>query len=96
LDRPGIGKHVQGEIYNIDNEMLTLLDEFEDAPRYYKRKLDSIKIIGEPPVDKHYNLDQVIQCWCYKMDTFKEELLEDGREHLVSYSSKLYPTCTEP
>jgi gamma-glutamylaminecyclotransferase len=87
LDRPGHGKLVQGEIYNVDNDMLTLLDEIEDAPRYYKRKLESIKIIEEPA--EKYNLEQVIQCWCYKMDTFKQDLLE--REHLVSYSSKIYP-----
>ena len=101
LDRPGLGHHVQGEVYQVDDDMLallgtihilrkhmlgregfkngnfclfsvlktglsifgvgvqkasgchyviyewSLLDEIEDVPRYYKRKLESVRIIGD-------------------------------------------------
>ena len=48
MDRPGLGHHVQGEVYEVDDTMLELLDEIEDAPRYYKRKCESVRIISEP------------------------------------------------
>ena len=45
LDRPGLGHHVQGEVYEVCDDMLALLDQIEDAPRYYKRKRESVRII---------------------------------------------------
>ena len=73
MDRPGLGHHVQGEVYQVDDDMLALLDEIEDVPRYYKRKLESVRIIGDlmsPRTDqgilefKHLDHNSVI-CFLY-------------------------------
>ncbi len=92
LDVPGTGQHVQGEIYHVDDQMLGFLDEFEDAPRYYKRKLEAVNIIAEPALP--WLIKDVVGCWCYKMDNFKDDLL--AKEHLVSYSTKNNPGYSEP
>lgn len=43
LARPGVGHHIQGEIYEVDDQMFGKLDELEDYPRYYDRELQQIK-----------------------------------------------------
>lgn len=87
LDRPGLGHFVQGEVYQIDDVMLGLLDELEDAPRYYKRKLESVRIIGEATTkDSGHEIGDIVQCWVYKLDNFKEEMLAQ-KTFLVSYHS---------
>ena len=109
LDRPGLGHHVQGEVYQVDDDMLALLDEIEDVPRYYKRKLESVRIIGDlmsPPEQSPSSISQtscrtdaaaasigkIVQCWCYKLDNFKEEMmLANPASFLISYSAKNYP-----
>jgi len=89
LDRPGLGHHVEGEVYECDDSMLDLLDEIEDAPRYYKRKCENVRIISEPTESGKISVGDIVECWCYKMDQFKEELLD--KTFLKSYSSKEYP-----
>ncbi|KAL1021689.1 hypothetical protein UPYG_G00016660 [Umbra pygmaea] len=37
LNRPGEGERVQGEVYKVDNAMLTFLDAFEECPTMYQR-----------------------------------------------------------
>ena len=88
MDRPGVGEHVQGEVYEVNIEMLELLDEIEDVPRYYKRKLEKVKIIREPC--SKMKIGDVLECWCYKMDNFREDLLAD-KTFLKSYTSKEFP-----
>merc|ERR1719270_2134634 len=95
LDKPGLGHHVQGEIYQVDDDMLALLDEIEDVPRYYKRKLESVRIIGDsmsssPLPATGRAIGDIVQCWCYKLDNFKEEMLQQT-SFLISYSAKNYP-----
>ena len=36
-------------------------------------------------------LGDILQCWCYKLDNFKEEMLEKPEAFLVSYSAKTHP-----
>ena len=78
--------------------MLSLLDELEDAPRYYKRKLESVRILVRNDSNEEALLlskaqtpagtaDDILQCWCYKLDNFKEDLIE-GKTFLVSYTSQ--------
>lgn len=42
LNKPGIGKNVKGEIYEINPEMLSKLDILEDYPELYDRQIDEI------------------------------------------------------
>lgn len=43
LNKPGIGKNIKGEIYEIDYEMLTKLDILEDYPELYDRQMEEIE-----------------------------------------------------
>lgn len=49
LNRPGVGKNVHGEIYEIDETMLTNLDDLEDYPQLYNRIIANV--IGS---DRYY------------------------------------------
>lgn len=42
LAKPGVGNHIQGEIYEVDDNMFGQLDVLEDYPRYYDRELQAI------------------------------------------------------
>ena len=87
LDKPGVGFNVEGEIYLIDQEMLDFLDELEDAPRYYKRKIEKVKLIGDFSPD--FQGGEVLPCYCYQLDNFKDEML--AKPFLKVYSSKENP-----
>lgn len=43
LARPGQGKHIQGEIYEVDQAMFGKLDQLEDYPNYYDREEQAIR-----------------------------------------------------
>lgn len=42
LDLPGTGHNIAGEVYEVDEKMLGKLDELEDHPRYYERRLEQV------------------------------------------------------
>lgn len=42
LNKPGIGRNIKGEIYEIDEKMLSNLDRLEDFPRLYDRQSQDI------------------------------------------------------
>ncbi len=64
-----------GEVYNVDERMLSSLDRLEDAPSYYIRREESIQSGREP-----------LKCWLYVLPNFKPELL--SLKCLESYSAK--------
>ncbi|KAJ0170336.1 hypothetical protein K1T71_014264 [Dendrolimus kikuchii] len=78
LYQPGTGHYVKGEIYEVDNTMLSNLDILEDHPNYYIREIDEILVCTDK-VETH-------QCWVYFLKSFKPDLL--SRQHLEDYSSK--------
>jgi hypothetical protein len=43
LDAPGVGHRILGEVYSVDNAMLSALDALEDAPNYYSRKIEKAR-----------------------------------------------------
>ncbi|NP_001071185.1 gamma-glutamylaminecyclotransferase A [Danio rerio] len=45
LNVPGSGQQVYGEIYNVDQNMLDFLDEFEECPDLYQRTSIQLKIL---------------------------------------------------
>ncbi|XP_072542516.1 gamma-glutamylaminecyclotransferase B-like isoform X1 [Salminus brasiliensis] len=44
LNVPGMGQHVQGEIYSVDDQMLKFLDRFESCPQMYQRTRVLLKV----------------------------------------------------
>ncbi|XP_053621595.1 putative gamma-glutamylcyclotransferase CG2811 isoform X2 [Plodia interpunctella] len=78
LYSPGNGHNVKGEVYEVDDTMLSKLDILEDHPNYYIREIDYIEIIkaGKKEVEK---------CWVYFLKNFKPELLH--RPTMECYSS---------
>ncbi|KAF9805553.1 hypothetical protein SFRURICE_020938 [Spodoptera frugiperda] len=80
LHSPGNGHFVQGEIYDVDDKMLSKLDILEDHPNYYIREIDDIIVKNSSSSDP-----QIEKCWVYFLKNFKPELLK--REYFDNYSS---------
>uniref|UniRef100_A0A182PYE0 Gamma-glutamylcyclotransferase family protein n=1 Tax=Anopheles epiroticus TaxID=199890 RepID=A0A182PYE0_9DIPT len=67
LDVPGKGYQVAGEIYEIDDHMLSRLDVLEDYPRLYDRRPEEITNEENSTVEL---------CWFYLLRNFPQRLLE--------------------
>ncbi|KAJ8707245.1 hypothetical protein PYW08_011379 [Mythimna loreyi] len=80
LHKPGTGYNVQGEIFEVDDTMLSKLDILEDHPNYYVREIDDITV-----TDAVTKNQESVQCWVYFLKNFKEELLL--RPRFDSYSA---------
>ncbi|KAG4070874.1 hypothetical protein HA402_011100 [Bradysia odoriphaga] len=70
LDQTGIGNHVLGEVYDVDEKMLDTLDKFEGAPLLYKRRFEVVK-----PVDGQG--DASLSAWIFTFHSFNEKLLKE-------------------
>jgi len=46
IDAEGIGHHVEGEVYKIDEEILAMLDILEGYPNLYNRHKIRVKSLG--------------------------------------------------
>ncbi|ALC42360.1 CG2811, partial [Drosophila busckii] len=66
LNKPGVGHHIEGEIYDVDELMFSKLDELEEYPNYYDREQQTI-------VTEQNNQ---FQCWLYLIRKYPERLLE--------------------
>ena len=47
LDMPGTGHNICGEVYEVDEKMLGKLDELEDHPTYYERRLEKVTMMED-------------------------------------------------
>ncbi|BES97403.1 AIG2-like family [Nesidiocoris tenuis] len=74
LDAGGEGNNVQGEVYEVDEKMLSNLDILEEHPRLYVRRLEDILLNGV-----------TLKCWAYFLPKFKPELLK--LKMLTSYTN---------
>lgn len=77
LHEPGVGNNISGEVYEVDEKMLSNLDILEDHPNFYERSITDIKMEVNNSIEK---------CWLYFIKQFKRSLLK--KEMLTSYSSK--------
>ena len=66
----------KGEVYEVDDTLLKILDDFEGHPDFYHRRLENVE-------DGN---GKIIQCWTYFLPKFKPEMLQ--LEHLPTYHSK--------
>nr|XP_053621475.1 putative gamma-glutamylcyclotransferase CG2811 isoform X2 [Plodia interpunctella]XP_053621476.1 putative gamma-glutamylcyclotransferase CG2811 isoform X2 [Plodia interpunctella] len=78
LHYPGRGFHVRGEIYEVDDKMLSKLDKLEGHPNYATREIDDIEVMRRQG-------NEIIKCWVYFLKQFKVELL--SVPHLENYTS---------
>ncbi|CRK99928.1 CLUMA_CG013228, isoform A [Clunio marinus] len=74
LNRPGLGNHVVGEIYSVDEKMFARLDVLEDYPEFYDREILDIDI-GDGK--------EKLKCWVYFLKNFPEKLL--NLPHITEY-----------
>ena len=78
---------MEGEIYLVDEDMLAFLDEIEDAPRYYKRKIEKVKLTREG--SKDFQGGEILPCYCYQLDNFKDDML--NQPFIKVYSAQNHP-----
>ncbi|XP_055374256.1 putative gamma-glutamylcyclotransferase CG2811 isoform X2 [Condylostylus longicornis] len=74
LNKVGVGNNIEGEIYEINDKMLSKLDILEDYPQYYDREIRDIQMGNE-----------TLKCWLYLIRKFPESLL--NKKLLTSYSN---------
>ncbi|CAG7818967.1 unnamed protein product [Allacma fusca] len=79
LDKPGTGKNIEGEVYEIDEKMLSKLDILEEYPKLYVRREEVILV---PPEVKS---EGVLNATIYFLPSFQPDLLT--KPFLESYSS---------
>jgi len=66
LNKSGLGYYVAGEIYEVDDRMLKVLDNLEDCQDIFVREIKDMNIgVGEGTVP----------CWVYLLNKFPEKLL---------------------
>ncbi|XP_038217675.1 putative gamma-glutamylcyclotransferase CG2811 isoform X1 [Zerene cesonia] len=80
LYSPGDGHHIKGEIYEVDDIMLSKLDILEDHPKWYIREIDDI-LVKKPGS----NDEEIVKCWVYFLKNFRPELLK--RQLFECYTS---------
>lgn len=76
-------QNIQGEIYEVDEQMLAKLDELEDHPNFYERELTTIDVTQNAKGDQ---LSTQKECWCYFLKKYKPRMLD--LPYLESYDSK--------
>ncbi|KAF2885387.1 hypothetical protein ILUMI_20785 [Ignelater luminosus] len=77
LYSPGVGSHVKGEVYEVDDRVLSNLDILEDHPNYYIREQHTIKCLD--------GRGDSIEAWIYFIKNFKPDLLK--QQMFENYSS---------
>ena len=87
LDKPGTGYQIQGEIYQVNDLLLKILDDFEGHPNYYLRRQESVMHSMQEP--------QLVEekCWTYFLPKFKVEMLE--LQFLSDYRQVSFSSATE-
>ena len=73
--------------------ILLVLDDFEDAPNYYKRLKIEIKIKDLLNDEFEPSKNSIVQCSSYQLTNFRPELL--NLKFHKNYSSSLAPPYTE-
>ncbi|XP_075056064.1 gamma-glutamylaminecyclotransferase isoform X2 [Mixophyes fleayi] len=88
LNVPGIGHHIAGEIYLVDDQMLQFLDGFESCPDMYQRTVKRIEIVkwkDRRDSPEKRTAGNTIECFVYSTTTYQPEWL--SLPYLQSYDS---------
>lgn len=70
IEKPGMGHHVRGEVFLVNDEQLSLLDRFEGVPHHYLRK--QIVVVSS---SRNSNSPAEIECFVYMKASFSDQLL---------------------
>ncbi|XP_072031180.1 gamma-glutamylaminecyclotransferase-like [Amphiura filiformis] len=83
LDKPGVGHHILGEVYRVDEEMLHILDEVERCPEWYQRKCLTVTMetVANKADTSGKSMDTkdnsaIQECYFYVVQNYKDELLD--------------------
>uniref|UniRef100_G3MSE7 Gamma-glutamylcyclotransferase family protein n=2 Tax=Amblyomma TaxID=6942 RepID=G3MSE7_AMBMU len=79
----GKGHNVTGELYAVDDKMLSALDDFECHPKYYVRTEEDVELAADQLGEK---CKKQLRVWIYFLKNYREELLQ--RPYIADYSSK--------
>eukprot|EP00116_Pleurobrachia_bachei_P001663 sb/3461925/ len=77
LPKVGTGHQVRGEVYEVNQEELNLLDKLEGYPDYYNRLSVVVNLLES---------SEKVQCMAYILDRFQDGLLE--KEFLPFYTKE--------
>ncbi|KAG8194719.1 hypothetical protein JTE90_026370 [Oedothorax gibbosus] len=81
----GVGKNVIGEVYRVNNIMLSHMDELECHPKYYTRIKAEVEIIRDN-INVQQSSSLILRPWIYFLQNFRPHLLD--LPHLENYESK--------
>lgn len=70
LNIPGNGHRIQGEIYKVDEQMLTFLDDFEVVPTMYQRTPIMVEVME---VAKDLKAGSNVEVYVYSTQTYKPD-----------------------
>ncbi|KAG8452063.1 hypothetical protein GDO86_004020 [Hymenochirus boettgeri] len=80
LDIPGIGHHISGEIYSVDEQLLHFLDEFEGCPNFYQRTVKKINILDwegkDDLLEEKPAVNSIIHCFVYSTTSYQPEWIK--------------------
>ncbi|KAL1021688.1 hypothetical protein UPYG_G00016650 [Umbra pygmaea] len=104
LNRPGEGERVQGEVYKVDNAMLTFLDAFEGCPTMYQRtkvqlELEDREGKGGGTIGR---VGSIMEAFTYSTNSYQPAWLKQTffesydayEDHCLTYISKEDRTST--
>lgn len=104
INKPGVGNYVTGEIYEVDDQMMDVLDNLEDSKRLFKREVQQMNMGIE---QGWVTWNSPCNCWSfvivrlsiicrnvlcnvYLLDKYPEYLLD------LPYISEYYNTAKQP
>ncbi|XP_074604256.1 gamma-glutamylaminecyclotransferase C-like [Brevipalpus obovatus] len=73
LDCPGTGEQVEGEVYQVDDQMLKWMDDFEEHPTYYLRSKIQVQMLNN---SVHDDSNEIREVWTYILPKYHEKMLE--------------------
>lgn len=75
LNIPGKGHRVEGEIYRVDDQMLTFLDDFETVPTMYQRTLFKLEVLECADGVEGLKVGSVTDAFVYSTETYQPDWL---------------------
>jgi len=83
LHKEGTGHNIAGEVFDVDNSLLSTLDELEGHPHFYTRVKYDVVIDHEDI--KNNGTQTTENCWIYLLKTFNASML--NLTYMSNYSA---------